>query len=178
MKDRGLKLYKTLSIIFFLAFLVAIAYIFSPNLFYTNIAPLTLPEISTDGFVKTNVTAEITDENTAALTLSNSCYALTASVEPAMALSIIDAQNNQVGPRPNAHDLSKDVFNALKIDVLMTKITQRRENFYVGKIVLRQGNTVLNFDVRPSDGIAIALRMNAPVYLNETLLHSEGKKIC
>jgi bifunctional DNase/RNase len=36
----------------------------------------------------------------------------------------------------------------------------------------------LNYDVRPSDGIAIALRMNAPIYINQTLLMTEGKKVC
>lgn len=176
--SKELKIYKTLTAVLVLALLASLAYIFAPTEVYTKAASVALPELSTDGFVKANVTADVLDQNTATLTLSDPCYELSAGVEPTMADSILNAIDNQVGPRPNAHDLAKDVFNALKINVLMVKITERRDSMYLGKIVLRQGNTILNYDVRPSDGIAIGLRMNAPIYINQTLLHTEGKNVC
>jgi bifunctional DNase/RNase len=172
------KRYKLLNIILALALLTVLAYILYPSLFVSKLATLSLPQLSTVGYVGVNVSADIIDQNTASLTLSANCYDLTASVEPLQAESILLALNNQVGARPNAHDLAKDVFNSLKIDVLMVKITEKKENAFFSKIILRQGNTVLNYDVRPSDGIAIALRMNAPIYMNETLLMTEGKKVC
>jgi bifunctional DNase/RNase len=170
--------YKIAAIIFALAFLAALAYIRYPSVFYSQLTPLMIPQLSTTGYVKVNVSADIVDAETASLTLSAKCYDLTASVEPLQAESILLALSNQVGPRPNAHDLARDVFTSLKIDVLMVKINERRESAFFAKIVLRQGNTVLNYDVRPSDGIAIALRMNAPIYINQTLLLAEGKKVC
>jgi len=172
------KNYQIVAAILALALLASLAYIFYPAAFYSQIATVTLPQLSTTGFVQVNVSADLIDENTASLTLSANCYDLTANVETLQAASILLALDHQVGPRPNAHDLAKDVFTSLKIDVLMVKITERRDTAYYSKIVLRQGNTVLNYDVRPSDGIAIALRMNAPIYMNETLLKSEGKKVC
>lgn len=172
------KRYKILNIVLALALLIALAYILYPSLFVSKLATLSLPQLSTIGYVRVNVSADIIDQNTGSLTLSANCYDLTASVEPLQAESILLALNNQVGPRPNAHDLAKDVFSSLKIDVLMVKITERKESAFFSKIILRQGNTVLNYDVRPSDGIAIALRMNAPIYMNETLLMNEGKKLC
>ena len=176
--SKELKIYKTVAVIFVLAFLGAMTYIFAPTMVYTKAASVILPELSTNGFVQANVSADVLDQNTATLTLSDACYELTASVEPSMADSVLNALNNQVGPRPNAHDLAKDVFNALKINVLMVKVTERRDSMYLAKIVLRQGNTILNYDVRPSDGIAIGLRTDAPIYVNQTLLHTEGKNVC
>jgi len=173
-----IKRYKIFTVALTLALLTSLAYIFYPSLFYSKLAVLALPQLSTTGYVEVNVSADIIDKNTGSLTLSTNCYDLTASVEPLQAESVLLALDNQVGPRPNAHDLAKDVFTALKIDVLMVKITERRENAFFSKIILRQENTVLNYDIRPSDGIAIALRMKSPIYINETLLMAEGKKAC
>lgn len=178
MKNSKIRNYKILSAILLIALIITLSYVFYPSFFYSKAASVVLSQLSTSGFVKVNVSADISDQNTATLSLDANCYDLTASVEPLQAESILLALNNQVGPRPNAHDLAKDVFTELKIDVLMVKVTQRIDNAFYAKIVLRQGNTILNYDVRPSDGIAIALRMNAPVYMNQTLLMSEGKKVC
>lgn len=171
------KNYRNLSAVLSVALLIAVVYIFYPSLFYSA-ASVTLPQLSTSGFVQANVSADLVDQNTGSITMSANCYDLTGSVEASQADSIISAQNNQVGPRPNAHDLTRDVFTALKINVLMVKVTDVRDSAYYAKIVLRQGNTILNYDIRPSDGIAIAVRMHAPVYVNETLLMQQGKKVC
>lgn len=178
MKNSEVRTYKALAVILALALLAALAYIFAPNFTYSQVASIALPQLSTTGFVRANVSANVIDQNTATLTLSGECYTLTANVEPTMAQSVLDGLNNQVGPRPNAHDLAKDVFNALKINVIMVKVTEQRDSMYFAKIVLRQGNTILNYDVRPSDGIAIGVRMNAPIYINQTLLENGGTKIC
>ena len=172
------KIYKVLIVVLGLALLASLVYIFYPTTFYSQVASLTLPQLSTAGFVKVNVSANVIDQNTASLTLSADCYEMTAAVEPLQAESVQNALNNQYGPRPNAHDLAKDVFTALKINVLMVKVTEQKADAFYGKIVLRQGNTVLNYDIRPSDGIAIGLRMNAPIYMNESLLMSQGQKVC
>ena len=170
--------YKILSAVLALALVIVLVYVFLPAFFYNSLATVVLPQLSTNGFVKTTVNASVVDQNTASITLSAECYGLTAAVEPTEAQSVIDGMNNQVGPRPNAHDLVRDVFSALKINVLMVKITQRQDSIYLAKIVLRQGNTILNYDIRPADGIAIAVRTKAPIYMNETLLKTDGTKIC
>jgi bifunctional DNase/RNase len=172
------KLYKKLSVVLAIALFAVLVYFFYPSPFYLTVATVTIPQLSTNGFVQANVTADLTDQNTGNVTLSANCYDLIGGVEASQAVSIIDALDNQFGPRPNAHDLARDVFTALKINVLMVKVTEVKDSAFYAKIVLRQGNTVLNYDIRPSDGIAIALRMNAPIYVNETLLMTEGTKVC
>jgi bifunctional DNase/RNase len=172
------KFYKRLAIVLAAALVIAIVYIFYPQPLYSQVATITLPQLSTVGFVKANISVDLADQYTGNITLSANCYDMAGGVEASQVVSIYDALNNQSESRPNAHDLVRDVFTTLKIDVLMVKVTDIRESSFYAKIVLRQGNTVLNYDIRPSDGIAIALRMKAPIYVNETLLMQEGKKVC
>jgi bifunctional DNase/RNase len=170
--------YKVLSIIFALIIIVQTIYIFYPSLIFQTAANVAIPDLSTSGFVKIDKITTGISGSDGVLTLRSGCYELSAGVEPYMSVSIQNALDGKVEARPNAHDIAKDVFSTLKIDMLMAKVTERRENAFFAKIVLRQGNTILNFDARPSDAIAIAIRMKAGVYMNETLLKTEGKKIC
>jgi len=177
-KDKILTTYQIIATIFAIIVIVQTIYIFYPSALLQQAADITIPDISTSGFAKVDkiVTRIVGDEAT--LSLRSGCYDLTAGVEPFQSISIQNGIDGKVGARPNAHDIAKDVFSTLKIDVLMVKITERRESAYFSKLVLRQGNTILNFDARPSDAIAIAVRMKADVYINETLLKTEGKNIC
>jgi len=49
---------------------------------------------------------------------------------------------------------------------------------YYSDMIFNQDKKVLILDSMPSDAIAIALRMDAPIYINETLLEEVGKDIC
>lgn len=133
--------------------------------------------LSTDGFVEVGISVDV--ENGIAK-LSSECYEVSAVVETAQALSIQNGINGIIGPRPNAHDIAKDMMKALDIKILMVKITELKENAFYSKLVVRQGNTILNLDARPSDAIAIAARTDypVPVYFNETLIKEMGKKVC
>lgn len=139
--------------------------------------PLIFPDASILGFERVDK-VDVAFVDGGSITLTAGCYKLTAGVEVTQALSIQNALQNRTMERPNAHDLARDVFDTLYIKVLMVKITELRDNAYFARILLRQKNNFLNFDVRPSDGIAIALRMNSPIYINKSLLEQQGKYIC
>ena len=135
-------------------------------------------ETSLEGFVKVeDVSAEIVGGE-GIVTLRADCYALMGNVEPSQAISIVKGKKGEVGERPTSHDLIRDMFNLLGIKVLMVKITDIRDNLFFSKLIISQGKTLLNLDVRPSDGIAIALRTNAPIYVKKDILTQYGKKIC
>lgn len=138
-----------------------------------------LPKLSTAGFVPVEVSVQIGDDS-GTIALTNNCKAVTATVEREQAISIYNGLGGFVGPRPNAHDLIKDLVSTLKIKVLMVKITQLKDNTYFAKIVMQKDSTLLNLDVRPSDGIAVALRQNyqVPIYFNQTLFNEQAKKVC
>ncbi|MEZ4455972.1 MAG: DUF151 domain-containing protein [Gemmatimonadales bacterium] len=48
-------------------------------------------------------------------------------------------------------------------------ITGIRENTYLAELLVNRGDQVLEVDARPSDSIALALRFDAPIFLNEEL---------
>jgi bifunctional DNase/RNase len=158
---------------------ILVIYITYPKPFIENLATVSLPELSTAGFTEVKLSVQIKDDYGVVL-LGNDCYVLSAEVEKSQAVSIQNGIDKRVGPRPNTHDLFNDLLKNFNIKVLMIKITKIEDNAYHSQFILRQGNTILNFDARPSDAIAIATRTDylVPIYVNETLLKTVGKKIC
>lgn len=173
------KLYKNLCILLLIIVgILSIHIIFSFFPETEVLLPLVFPDASILGFEKVNNIDVTFRDDSALITLAAGCYKLAAWVEAPQGLSIQNALQNKSMERPNAHELARDVFNTLDIKVLMVKITELRNNSYFARILLRQKNAFLNFDVRPSDGIAIALRTNSPIYINNSLLKQHGEYIC
>jgi hypothetical protein len=173
--------HKKISIFLLLVIFLLLAYIIVPNFFvktFVGVTSATLPQLSTEGFEKIESVNVNIVEDTGVIYLNSKCYNLTAVVEPLQAVSIQNGIDGKVEARPDAHDMMKDIFDSLKIEILMVKVTEQRESAYFSKFVLKQGNTILNLDARPSDAIAVALREKAPIYVNETLLKQNGKYVC
>ncbi|MCK4240401.1 MAG: bifunctional nuclease family protein [Candidatus Atribacteria bacterium] len=73
--------------------------------------------------------------------------------------------------RPLPHDLIKNILNTLGIIVTKIVICNIKENTYFATIGLKRDNQEKEIDARPSDAIALALRVNAPIYVNEDVLN-------
>jgi len=73
-------------------------------------------------------------------------------------------------PRPMTHDLLKSVIENAEGTVLRVVINALEENTFYAQIHLRVANRDVLVDSRPSDAIALALRMNAPVFVEEDVL--------
>lgn len=81
------------------------------------------------------------------------------------AQSIALALGEEPPPRPMTHDLMKTVLEALDATVTRVEITDLREGTFYGKVrVLRNDIEETEFDARPSDAIALALRFEAPLF--------------
>ena len=91
--------------------------------------------------------------------------------------SIQKGLENKIEFRPLTHDLIKSILDVFGIEVLMVKITDYKGGVYFANLILKQGNKILNIDSRPSDAIAIAIRLNKPIYIKEDLL-KYGLKFC
>jgi bifunctional DNase/RNase len=87
------------------------------------------------------------------------------------ASAIALAQQGVVAPRPLTHDLMKEVLVALGRSVKEVRITELKEGTFYGEIVF-DGDTVVS--ARPSDAIAIALRVGAPIFATEEVLSEAG----
>jgi bifunctional DNase/RNase len=82
------------------------------------------------------------------------------------AQSIALALNEEAPPRPLTHDLMKSMLESLEASVKRIEITAIREGTFYGRVYLeRAGFEELDYDARPSDAIALALRWEAPIFV-------------
>jgi len=81
-------------------------------------------------------------------------------------------------PRPMTHDLIKSVLLRLKIEVDRVVVTDVRNNTFYANIHCRHEGRELVIDSRPSDAIALALRMRSPIYVDEEVVRrAHGLKL-
>ncbi len=73
--------------------------------------------------------------------------------------------------RPLPHDLIKNILDSLGVIVTRIVICNIKENTYFATIRLRANHMEKEIDARPSDAIALALRLNAPIYVTEEVLN-------
>lgn len=73
-------------------------------------------------------------------------------------------------PRPMTHDLIGNILRRLGATLSRVVITDLANNTYLATLSLSFRGQELNVDSRPSDAIAVALRMGAPIYASEQVL--------
>jgi len=78
-------------------------------------------------------------------------------------------------PRPMTHDLVKNVLDSLNIKVLKIEIADLRANTFYAYIHLGMDGKTFTIDARPSDAIAIALRTQSPIYVDEDVIKKSKK---
>jgi hypothetical protein len=77
-------------------------------------------------------------------------------------------------PRPMTHDLIKNVLTGLETQVHRVVVTELREDTFYAVIWLERGGEVVSIDSRPSDALALALRVDCPIFVDEVVLeHSK-----
>lgn len=73
-------------------------------------------------------------------------------------------------PRPLTHDLIRDLLQKLGANLQRAAITELRNNTYIAMLSLSVKGQKLEIDCRPSDAIAIALRMKTPIFASAQVL--------
>ena len=84
--------------------------------------------------------------------------------------SIVMQMKNMKRERPLTHDLCKRLIVGLGGSLRRVQITRVQKNTYFAELHLVRGEDVVHVDARPSDSIAIALRLAAPIFAPEALL--------
>jgi len=92
------------------------------------------------------------------------------------AVSINSAHNKEVPPRPFTHDLFLDLMNRFSISVHHLQIDSAEEGVYYAQLVLAADGRNECLDCRPSDGIAVALRASAPIFVDEGLIAAADRR--
>ncbi len=75
-------------------------------------------------------------------------------------------------PRPMTHDLIKNVLLGLETGVQKVVVSELKEDTFYAVIWLERGGELISVDSRPSDALALALRVDCPIYVEEEVLKS------
>ncbi len=90
------------------------------------------------------------------------------------ATAIAFAQQGVVTARPMTHDLMRDLLSALGVGVERVLITELREGTFYAEIQMTTNGTEHRVSSRPSDAIALAARLGAPIFADEAVLEEAG----
>jgi len=81
-------------------------------------------------------------------------------------------------PRPLTHDLFNKFIERVNYNIQKVVVTDLKDGTYYANIfMLDEFDEILKLDARPSDAIALALRVNAQIYVKRNILNEAGQKI-
>ena len=86
----------------------------------------------------------------------------------AIALEVEKAQ----APRPLTHDLLKNLVHGLNAQVQRVVVTELKDDTFYAVIWMEQNGEVVAMDSRPSDALALALRADCPIFVDEEVLRA------
>ena len=75
-------------------------------------------------------------------------------------------------PRPMTHDLLRNVLASLEAHVHKVVVSDLRDDTFFAVIWLERQGSVISIDSRPSDALALALRVDCPIFVEEDVLKS------
>ncbi|MBI2853207.1 MAG: bifunctional nuclease family protein [Chloroflexi bacterium] len=76
--------------------------------------------------------------------------------------------------RPLSHDLLRSVVDALGARVNSIIVTELKNDVFYAKIILNVDGHQVEVDSRPSDALALAVRVEVPIYVDESVLEKAG----
>jgi uncharacterized protein len=75
-------------------------------------------------------------------------------------------------PRPMTHDLIKTVLMGLNTGVKKIVVSELKDDTFYALIWLEKDGELISVDSRPSDALALALRLDCPIYVEDSVLKS------
>ena len=119
------------------------------------------------------------------LTLHNSQYVvmlkekeaeryLPIFIGPAEANAIAIKLRGEALPRPLTHDLLRNIVEILGASVNSIRISDLMNDTFYAKIILNVEDGQMEIDARPSDALALAVRVEVPIYAEESVLEKAG----
>ena len=75
-------------------------------------------------------------------------------------------------PRPMTHDLIKILLQGLDTGIRKVVVSELRDDTFYAVIWLDKNGELISVDSRPSDALALALRLDCPIYVDDSVLKS------
>lgn len=94
-------------------------------------------------------------------------------IGPFEATAIALALEGTPVPRPLSHDLMRTIIESMQATLEQIVIYDIKDSTFFAKLLVRQNGDTREIDARPSDGIALALRMQAPIYVADKIVLEE-----
>jgi len=94
-------------------------------------------------------------------------------IGPFEATAIALALEGTPVPRPLSHDLMRTMLESLQANLEQIVIHDIKDSTFFAKLIVRTNGEVQEIDARPSDGIALALRMHAPIFVSDKIALEE-----
>ena len=90
------------------------------------------------------------------------------------AMSIV-AGRSQEFPRPMSHDLMLSLLEMLGAKVARIEVTDIVEGTFYARLIVENRGVEFDIDARPSDALALAVRVDAPLYVSEKVVEKTAK---
>lgn len=110
--------------------------------------------------------------------IGHGCKAIVADTSPERARNILFGMEGIIPERPTTHDTIVQILKSFNITLEKVVLEKFDGKYYYAFGYFKNKNKVLKLDLMPSDGIAMAVRTNSPIYINKTMLDKVGKNIC
>lgn len=78
-------------------------------------------------------------------------------------------------PRPMTHDLIKNVLSGLDAHVHKVVVTELKDETFYAVIWMEREGSIISVDSRPSDALALALRVDCPIFVDDEVLKVQKK---
>jgi bifunctional DNase/RNase len=91
-------------------------------------------------------------------------------IGPCEADAIVVELRGQSPPRPQTHDLLRNVIQELGGRVSYVLINDLSSNTFYARVIMEVNGEITDIDTRPSDAIALAVRTKSPVFVSEEVM--------
>jgi bifunctional DNase/RNase len=78
-------------------------------------------------------------------------------------------------PRPMTHDLIKTLLTGLDAGIRKVVVSELRDDTFYAVIWIEKNGSLISIDSRPSDALALALRLDCPIFVDDSVLKSSKK---
>lgn len=86
------------------------------------------------------------------------------------AAAILMKLQGATAPRPMTHDLISEMLYEMEASCVRVSVTELKDNTFYASITLRANGQEFDVDSRPSDAIALAVRMSAPIFASDEVI--------
>lgn len=104
-------------------------------------------------------------------------FAVPIYIDQYQTQSILIGLGNVPMPRPLTHDLLVTMLAELDVHIERVEITNLKDGTFYAQIILDRQGTDITIDARPSDSIALAVRLKCPIFIAESVVEEAGSEI-